>query len=94
MIIAVDYDGTLFLDGKTINAPLIARLRAAQRQGHTVILWTRREGRSLAEALQTLRGAGFVPNYANQNAPQAISATGRDSRKIFADVYIDDKNAR
>ena len=37
MIIAVDYDGTLFDEGR-INRVLIAQLRQAQRHGDTVIL--------------------------------------------------------
>ena len=93
MIIAVDYDGTLY-SRNAVNLPLISQLRAAQRQGHTVILWTCREGESLREALSVLRSYGFIPNYANQNAPAAVQQLRRDSRKIFADVYIDDKSQR
>ena len=90
MIIAVDYDDTLVL-GSQPNLPLISRLIGAQRQGHAVILWTCREGKSLAEAVDTLAGYGFRPTLINQNHPSAVRALGRDSRKIYADVYIDDK---
>lgn len=90
MIVAVDYDGTLEAGGK-LNLPLIARLRAAQRRGDTVILWTCREGKRLQEALLALRGAGFRPQYVNANAPAAIRMLGHDPRKIYADLYIDDK---
>lgn len=93
MIIAVDFDDTLQLPDGTPNLTLIARLRASQRRGDIVILWTCREGPGLQEALTFLRRHGFVPNLANQNAPQAIRLLGHDSRKILADVYIDDKNA-
>ena len=92
MIVAVDYDGTLELNGK-LNMPLIASLRAAQRRGDTVILWTCREGKRLQEALLALRGAGFRPQLVNQNAPEAIRKLGHDPRKIYADLYIDDKGA-
>ena len=92
MIIAVDYDGTLENSGQ-INLQLIAALRTAQRRGDTVILWTCREGKRLGEALATLRTAGFRPNLVNANAPEAIRALGHDPRKIYADVYIDDKGA-
>lgn len=90
MIIAVDFDGTLQIDGQP-NAVLIRALKHEQSNGNAVILWTCREGRSLAEALQFLSRYGFRPNYANQNAPEAIRRLGHDSRKIYADVYIDDK---
>lgn len=90
MIVAVDYDGTLESGGQ-INLPLIARLRAAQRRGDTVILWTCREGKRLQEALRALQGAGFRPQLVNANAPEAVRMLGHDPRKIYADIYIDDK---
>lgn len=90
MIIAVDYDGTLSVNGK-LDPVLISNLKAFQRRGATVILWTCREGSSLCEAVKTLRGAGFKPNYVNQNCPEGIRRMGHDSRKVYADVYIDDK---
>lgn len=93
MIIAVDFDGTLQI-GKEPNTPLIQRLIREQRQGNTVILWTCREGKSLREAVQFLYEQGFVPNGINQNCPQAIRMLGHDSRKIYADIYIDDKAVR
>ena len=90
MIIAVDFDETLQI-GKEPNTPLISRLIQEQRRGNIVILWTCREGRSLQEALHFLRQHGFAPNGVNQNSPQAIRMLGHDSRKIYADIYIDDK---
>lgn len=90
MIIAVDYDGTLFDEGR-INRGLIAQLRQAQRHGDTVILWTCREGRRLTEALDALHRAGFHPQFVNCNAPEAVRRLHHDPRKIFADLYIDDK---
>lgn len=90
MIIAVDYDDTLAHDGQP-NLVLISRLHGAQRQGHTVILWTCREGKSLQEALDLLLRHGFRPDLVNRNAPAAVRYIGHDSRKIYADLYIDDK---
>lgn len=92
MIIAVDYDGTLSINGQT-NIGLIKRLKGAQRRGDIVILWTCRSGGMLAEACANLVKHGFKPNYINENAPQVIAKYG-DSRKIYADVYIDDKAAK
>ena len=67
-------------------------LLSAQRQGNIVILWTCREGQSLLSALEFLRKNGFIPNLVNENAPQTIKMLGHNTRKVFADVYIDDKN--
>lgn len=98
MILAVDYDGTLELRDekgrKVMNLALISHLRKAQRQGHTIILWSCRAGPRLQEALTALRNCGLVPNLVNQNAPQSIARLGYDPRKVLADVYIDDKGAR
>ena len=93
MIIAVDFDGTLQIDREP-NTALIGKLKRAQAHGDTVILWTCRDGNSLVEALRFLQRYGFRPNYVNSNCPEGIKRTGRDSRKVFADVYIDDKAAR
>ena len=92
MIIAVDFDGTLQLNDGSPNNILIQRLKNNQARKDIVILWTCREGKSLLEAIDFLKQNGFVPNLVNCNHPSAISRLGHDSRKIYADMYIDDKN--
>lgn len=91
MIIAVDYDGTLEYCG-AMNDALIRKLSAAQRSGNIIILWTCRSGKRLAEALSMLRSSGLAPNFVNENCPSAISMLRANPRKIYADIYIDDKN--
>ncbi len=92
MIIAVDFDGTLQFQDKKPNFALINNLKLAQINGNIVILWTCREGKRLNEAVQFLRNNGSIPNFVNQNCPQAIKLLGHNPRKIYADIYIDDKN--
>lgn len=91
MIIAVDFDNTLQINNGP-NTVLINRLKANQKNGDTVILWTCREGQSLQEALLFLKSHGFTPNYINCNSWEGIQRLGHDSRKVYADIYIDDKN--
>ena len=93
MIIAVDFDGTLYIGGKP-NTALIGRLKTEQRNGNAVILWTCREGQRLKEAVLFLAKYGFRPNAVNENLPDTILRFGHNSRKIYADVYIDDKAAK
>ena len=93
MILAVDFDGTLY-DGHNVNTALLARLNRHKRKGDIVILWTCRDGNRLVEALTILANNGFRPTLVNQNAPQTIKSLGYDPRKILADVYIDDKALR
>lgn len=92
MIIAVDFDGTLQLKDGSANTTLINRLKSNQARKDIVILWTCREGKTLIEALTFLKMNGFVPNLVNCNHIDSIRMLGHDSRKIYADVYIDDKN--
>lgn len=90
MIIAVDFDGTIEINGHA-NATLISQLAQRQRRGDIIILWSCRSGKSLHDAVEFMRQNGICPNYVNQNAPSAVAMLGHDSRKIYADIYIDDK---
>lgn len=94
MIIAVDFDGTIQLQNKEPNLRLIAALKAEQQRGNIVILWTCRAGESLRECLQFCGDNGFRPNLVNQNHPAVIKQFGHDPRKVFADLYIDDKGEK
>lgn len=91
MIIAVDFDGTLSLDAKypdigLPNTKLFNSIKESQKQGHTIILWTCREGKELDEAVKWCDEQGLYFDYINENVPWL----GFDSRKIVADIYIDD----
>lgn len=94
-IIAVDFDGTL-CEGKfpDIGAPIlpvieyVKRLRAS---GNIIILWTCRTGQNLADAVTWCKQQGLTFDYINENVKQNVEQYGGDTRKIFADVYIDDK---
>jgi hypothetical protein len=98
MIIAVDFDGTIQVKDpkghKVPNIPLIQSLIGAQMAGNIVILWTCRSGKRLNEAISYCLKHGFRPNFVNQNAPEAIRMLGCDTRKIYVDIYIDDKSRR
>lgn len=93
MIIAVDFDNTIRV-GKEPNTRLIIWLRQMQSKGNTIILWTCREGNRLMEAVQYCRNHGLQPNHVNCNPPEVIRRFGYDPRKIYADVYIDDKSMK
>ena len=94
MIIAVDFDGTLACrkGGKLVpNIGLINWLINMQMSGNAVILNTCRTGESLREAVVFCSKYGLGLNAVNENLPQSISMLGYNPRKIYADVYIDDK---
>lgn len=97
MIIAVDFDGVLH-DGK--NFPYIGRPRnrvfhhliEMRKQGHKVILWSCREGRNLTDAVMFCNENGLHFDAINDNLPSMREKYGNNSRKVFADLYIDDKS--
>lgn len=94
-IIAVDFDGTLCENcwpeiGKP-NEALIWFLKEHKKEGTKVILWTCRTGELLEKAVEWCREQGLEFDAVNENLPEVIEWMGGDSRKIYADVYIDDK---
>lgn len=93
MIIAVDFDGTIQIDGQP-NLALIRELMRARRGGAVLILWTCRAGERLAAAVDFCRQNGLQIDLVNENAPQTIRRLGYNPRKVLADVYIDDKARR
>ena len=96
MIVAVDFDGVLH-DGKKfpdIGNPrkgVFHHLIEMRKQGHKVILWSCREGRNLTDAVMFCNEQGLHFDAINDNLPSMREKYGNNSRKVFADLYIDDK---
>lgn len=95
MRIAVDFDGTIVEDAypKIGNPQLFAfeTLRELQKSKHQLILWTVREGESLQEAIDFCKKNGVEFYAVNKNFPEEVLEIGQ-SRKLNADVFIDDRN--
>lgn len=95
LTIAVDFDGTIVEHrypkiGKEMLFAFDA-LRKLQANGHRLILWTIREGRYLEEAVEYCRANGVEFYAINKNYPEETFTEGM-SRKVNADLYIDDRN--
>ena len=96
MIIAADFDRTITLDdawpgvGRP-NWPMITLLIEAHDLGHSIILWTCRNDEPLQNALAAARAWGLTFAAVNANLQQRIDLYHSDTRKISADLYIDDK---
>lgn len=94
-IIAVDFDGTLcenkWPEIGEPNLKLIRYLREEKSKGSRLILWTCRHGVEVDQALEWCYWLGLEFDAVNQNLPEIIEAFGEDTRKIFANEYIDDK---
>jgi hydroxymethylpyrimidine pyrophosphatase-like HAD family hydrolase len=95
LVIAVDFDGTIvehrFPDIGRIRPFAFETLQALQKKKHRLILWTHRSGRQLNEAVEFCRLNGFEFYAVNKNYPEE-KWDENDSRKILADIYIDDRN--
>jgi hydroxymethylpyrimidine pyrophosphatase-like HAD family hydrolase len=95
MYIAVDFDGTIVEH----EYPEIGReipfatetLKALQKDGHILILWTYRAGKYLDEAVEYCRKRGVEFYAINASDPGEVYNESM-SRKINADLFIDDRN--
>jgi hydroxymethylpyrimidine pyrophosphatase-like HAD family hydrolase len=95
LILAIDFDGTIVEHrypsiGRT--RPLAFQvLKALQSKGHRLILWTYRSGQKLEDAVNFCKEHGLEFYAVNKNFPEEVWDEN-DSRKILADIYIDDRN--
>lgn len=95
LCIAIDFDDTI----ADTDWPKIKGLRPDAREvinklwgeGHTIIIWTCREGENLCNAATFLAENRVVYNFLNTNCPERVAFYKSDCRKVGADVYIDDK---
>jgi len=97
MKIAIDFDGTIVDD----KYPEIGRekpfaidtLRMLLREKHQLILWSVREGKALQEAVDWCHKRGVDFWAVNRDFPEEdILHNEHFSRKIKADIFIDDRN--
>lgn len=96
MNIAVDFDGTIVEH----KYPAIGKemmfafetLKALQKEGHLLILWTYRAGKELDDAVEYCRKNGVEFYAVNKNYPEEVFDEVNISRKVNADLFIDDRN--
>lgn len=107
LIIAVDFDGTVCIGNNypDIGNPrmwLINMLKGLRNDGHKLILWTCRSNSSipdmgfsndhdLDDAVEWCRQFGLEFDAVNENLNESKYPGIKLSRKIYADIYVDDK---
>lgn len=99
MIIAVDADGVLWKDNfPSVAEPDMGMVRAVRNaidKGHEVVLWTCRVNSALIVAEDMCRMLELRFCTINDNAPSNVEKWKHEfpggTRKVYADVYIDDK---
>jgi hypothetical protein len=97
MTIAVDFDGTIVEHrypeiGKEL--PFATQtLKMLMNDRHKLILWSVREGKLLEDAVEWCRKRGVEFYAVNKDYPEEdLTKSQNFSRKIKADVWIDDRN--
>ena len=97
--IAVDFDGTLTSNGDQWpecgepNPYAIDVIKRFKREGHKVILNTCRRNEPLRAAVEWMTTHGIEPDAVNDNPwARAIYNDPDPGTKVFAHVYIDDRN--
>lgn len=98
-IIAVDFDGCMCQNAwPKIGLPIestIMRLKEEKLSGSKLILWTCRRDEMLAEAIAAAHTWGVDFDAVNENLPETVLYYGgKDSRKITATEYWDDRAVR
>ncbi len=95
LIIAVDFDGTIVEDAcPKVGKPMIfafETLKKLQSEGHRLILWTYRSGERLEEAVAFCKENGIEFYAVNKSFPEE-NYEEKYSRKINANLFIDDRN--
>lgn len=93
-IIAIDFDGVIVKD----DYPLIGEIQEGAREALdylnqycTVIIWTCRDGLSKVEATEWMKDNNIKFDHINQNSPENINRFNNDCRKVYADIYVDDR---
>ncbi len=93
--IAIDFDGTIVENAyPAIGEEMIFAfdtMKALQKKGHKLILWTFRTGERLDEAINYCKEHDIEFYAVNENFPgEPIDNTW--SRKLNVDLFIDDRN--
>ena len=96
MKIAIDFDGTI-VEHKypKIGKPILFAfdaLKELQKRGHKLILWTYRSGKELDEAVAFCKKNGIEFYAINKSYTEEDFENGKISRKIDAELFIDDRN--
>ncbi|MGX1024925.1 BT0820 family HAD-type phosphatase [Flavobacterium sp. CS20] len=94
--IAIDFDGTI-VENKypDIGKPKIfafETLKKLQEDGYLLVLWTFRYGKRLNEAIEFCESYGIEFYAVNKSYPEEEFNIEKMSRKIDADIFIDDRN--
>jgi len=95
MILAIDFDGTI-IHGQFPNIDGLVHgskqyIQMLKTDGHYIIINTCRSGQQLVDAVNFLLQNDIPFDRVNDNEPTSIAKYNNNSRKVYAHVYVDDK---
>lgn len=94
--LAIDFDGTIVEDAyPNIGKPQVfafETLKKLESKGYRLILWTYRHGEKLQEAVEFCQKNGIEFYAVNSSYEGEIFDGNTQSRKLDADIFIDDRN--
>jgi len=94
-IVSIDYDDTIVFSDYPNSGEIKQNAKEAINRlydsGITILIWTCRSGEALKTAENYLRDIGVKFHHINENLPSIVNDWGGDTRKMWADIYIDDK---
>lgn len=94
--LAIDFDGTIVEDAyPNIGKPqafAFEALKQLENKGYRLILWTYRHGERLQEAVEFCRKNGIEFYAVNSSYEGEVFDGNTQSRKLDADIFIDDRN--
>lgn len=70
---------------------MVAFVKTLKAAGHKIILWTSRSHADLENAVEWCQMQGLTFDAVNEPLPEQIAKWNNDTRKVYADYYIDDK---
>lgn len=95
LVIGVDFDGTLveeaFPEIGALKQETVEFINQAKKQGHLIIIWTARSNQKADEAKEFLEKNNIYYDYFNENPEDPYALRGEQGRKIFCDIYLDDR---
>lgn len=96
-ILAVDFDGTLVENAfpaiGQFKPEVLSAVLMYKDLGWKIILWSCRTGSMLEDAVKACESAGLIFDAVNDNLPEVQQYFGESTRKVFANLYWDDRNA-
>lgn len=94
-IAAIDFDGTLVDDcfpGIGLkNEAVFIYVGMLKAMGYKLILWSCRDGEALDAAVNFCKLNGLVFDAVNDNIEEVKMLFNNNTRKVYADIYLDDK---